>query len=83
MNNNENNFCSRCGKRTTIDSIHTCSPEYQIELREKFEQGYVRYETIRKMNVQQFKELYKKSIKGEDDFDALVDKLTWDYMKWE
>jgi len=83
MSNKQNNFCPNCGKRTPHGSIHTCSPEYQIELREKFEQGYVRYETIRKMNVQQFKELYKKSIKGEDDFDALVDKLTWDYMKWE
>lgn len=74
--NKEPIFCSRCGKQNSHDSIHTCSPQYQIELREKYELGYRRYEAVRKMNVSQFQALFKKSLVGEQSFDDLVDEIT-------
>lgn len=74
--NKEPIFCYRCGKQTTLDSIHTCSPQYQIALREKYELGYRRYEAVRKMNVSQFQALFKKSLVGEQSFDDLVDEIT-------
>ena len=36
--------------------------------------GYLRYETLRKMNPQQFAELHKRNLNGEN-FDMMVDAI--------
>jgi hypothetical protein len=47
------------------------SEEYIMLLK----QGNDRYEKLRKLNVSQFKDLYKKNISSGERFDDLVDKL--------
>jgi hypothetical protein len=38
--------------------------------------GYLRYEELRKLNVNQFAELFKRNIAGEN-FDKMVDELIY------
>lgn len=41
---------------------------------EKYKRDHERYEKLRKLNVQQFSELYERNIRGEN-FDEMVDEL--------
>jgi len=36
--------------------------------------GYLRYEAIRKLNVSQFSQIFKRNLKGEN-FDDMIDEL--------
>ena len=49
-------------------------PEFVEYLRE-LKIGHDRYEKLRKLNVSQFRDLYIRNIKGEGQFDDLVDGL--------
>lgn len=42
---------------------------------ERFEPGYRRYEKLRRLNVHQFRELFKKNLESGVPFDDLVDVL--------
>jgi hypothetical protein len=43
--------------------------------RDKYKIGYDRYEKLRRLNLQQIKELYLKNLRTGEHFDILVDKL--------
>jgi hypothetical protein len=52
--------------------IHSAEREISSDTRAL---GYLRYEVIRTLNLNQFAELQNRSIRGEETFDALVDQL--------
>lgn len=37
--------------------------------------GYLRYETIRKLNIREFSELHRRNINSGENFDEIVDDL--------
>lgn len=43
--------------------------------RDKYKIGHDRYEKLRRLNLQQIKELYLKNLRTGEHFDTLVDKL--------
>ena len=43
--------------------------------RDKYKIGHDRYEKLRRLNLQQIKELYLKNLRTGEPFDILVDKL--------
>ena len=43
--------------------------------RDKYKIGHDRYEKLRRLNLQQIKELYLKNLRTGEHFDILVDKL--------
>lgn len=46
-----------------------------VEQRDKYKIGHDRYEKLRRLNLQQIKELYLKNLRTGEHFDTLVDKL--------
>ena len=77
--------------RNNPDHIHSCGyhcdisvcikrqrDEFvnQLEQFEKNKKDAARYETIRKLSVKQFSELYKFNIRTGKPFDQLIDELT-------
>ena len=43
--------------------------------RDKYKIGHDRYEKLRRLNLQQIKELYLKNLRTGEHFDILIDKL--------
>jgi CO dehydrogenase/acetyl-CoA synthase beta subunit len=43
--------------------------------RDKYKIGHNRYEKLRRLNLEQFKELYLKNLRTGENFDTLVDQL--------
>ena len=46
-----------------------------LKERDEYKIGHDRYEKLRRLNLQQIKELYLKNLKTGEHFDKLVDKL--------
>lgn len=72
-------------ERDSIQEQENLSKEWLEKLREEnaalkervgeLEKGHARYEALRKLNVQQFSDLFERNIKGEN-FDEMVDQLS-------
>jgi hypothetical protein len=52
--------------------VHSAEREISSDTRAL---GYLRYETVRTLNLNQFAELINRNIRGEAPFDAMVDEL--------
>jgi hypothetical protein len=64
-----------------MKSYHTKFDNFLYEAEQNIEHGeavlgYLRYEEMRKLNVNQFAELFKRNIAGEN-FDKMVDELIY------
>jgi hypothetical protein len=46
-----------------------------VEQRDKYKIGHDRYEKLRRLNLQEVKELYLKHLRSLENFDTLIDKL--------
>jgi hypothetical protein len=49
--------------------------EEELMERDKYKIGHDRYEKLRRLNLEQFKELYLKNLRTGENFDTLVDQL--------
>jgi hypothetical protein len=50
--------------------------EEELMERDKYKIGHDRYEKLRRLNLEQFKELYLKNLRTGENFDTLVDQLS-------
>jgi len=60
--------------RELFQTAMDLAKKYKDE-RDKYKIGHDRYEKLRRLNLQQIKELYLKNLRTGDHFDTLVDKL--------
>lgn len=60
--------------RELFQTAMELAKKYKDE-RDKYKIGHDRYEKLRRLNLQQIKELYLKNLRTGEHFDILVDKL--------
>ena len=60
--------------RELFQTAMELSKKYKDE-RDKYKIGHDRYEKLRRLNLEQIKELYLKNLRTGEHFDTLVDKL--------
>ena len=60
--------------REVFQTAMELSKKYKDE-RDEYKIGHDRYEKLRRLNLQEMKELYLKHLRGLEKFDTLVDKL--------
>lgn len=63
-----------CGELDTLDEYRTCLKALESQ-REELAKDALRYKKLRKLNVPQFQELFKRNIANGTPFDQLVDEL--------
>jgi hypothetical protein len=61
--------------RELFQTAMELSKKYKDE-RDEYKIGHDRYEKLRRLNLEQIKELYLKNLRTGEHFDILVDKLT-------
>ena len=60
--------------RELFQTAMELAKKYKDE-RDEYKIGHDRYEKLRRLNLQQIKELYLKNLRTGEHFDTLVDKL--------
>lgn len=60
--------------RELFQNAMELAKKYKDE-RDEYKIGHDRYEKLRRLNLQQIKELYLKNLRTGEHFDTLVDKL--------
>jgi hypothetical protein len=60
--------------RELFQTAMELSKKYKDE-RDEYKIGHDRYEKLRRLNLEQIKELYLKNLRTGEHFDTLVDKL--------
>lgn len=58
-----------------MECVHIDFARQLERQRNKYKIGHDRYEKLRRLNLQQIKELYLKNLRTGEHFDILVDKL--------